>query len=138
MARIPPIPIAPNWTSAAGALEGVLTYLGAPLPRHAIMGLTGHAWHTCLASRGGVVALPSGPVDLDWQRMTAHYAATGFRWERFAARVALGADAAPARDAAVGWAIGHLDAGRPLIGWDFHVHEYAVIYGYDRERGGFL
>ena len=58
--------IAPNWTSAAGALEGILAHLGAPLPRHAIMGLTGHAWRLCLGRRDNVVALPSGPADLDW------------------------------------------------------------------------
>lgn len=138
MTRIEGVHLAPNWTSAAGALEGILAYLGAPLPRHAIMGLTGHAWHFCLGSREGVVALPSGPADLDWQRMSAHYARTGYRWERFGGELPAGGDWSEMRAAAIAWAIAHLDAGRPLIGWDFHLHEHAVVYGYDRNEEGFL
>jgi hypothetical protein len=42
------------------------------------------------------------------------------------------------RGAAIDWALSHLDAGRPLIGWDFHLHEHAIVYGYDRARAGFL
>jgi hypothetical protein len=130
--------LAPNWTSAAGALEGILAFLGEPLPRHAIMGLTGHAWHFCLASEGDVVALPSGPTDLDWGAMVSRYARTGFRWERFAASIHGEGGTATPRAQAVGWAIAHLDAGRPLIGWDFHLHEHAIVYGYDATRQGFL
>jgi hypothetical protein len=123
--------IAPNWTSAAGALEGILAALDAPLPRQAVMGLTGHAWHTCLGTREGVTALPSGPADLDWEAMTRRYARTGFSWARYSRRLPAGQDWAIGRSQAIDWAIGHLDAGRPLIGWDFHLHEHAVIYGYD-------
>ena len=127
-----------NWTTAAGALEGVLNFLGTPLPRHAIMGLTGHAWHTCLGSREGIVALPSGPVDLDWEAACARYARLGWQWERFGAVLRPGDDWAEMRFAAAAWARPFLDSGRPLIGWDFHLHEHAVVYGYDDERGGFL
>jgi hypothetical protein len=130
--------IAPNWTSAAGALEGVLDFLGAPLPRHGIMGITGHAWHLCLGSRDGIVALPSGPSDLDWEAMAQRYARTGVAFERFGGLLAPEDDWPAVRGAAVEWAIAHLDAGRPLIGWDFHLHEHAVVYGYDREREAFL
>jgi hypothetical protein len=130
--------IAPNWTSAAGALEGILQFLGNPLPRHAVMGLTGHAWHTCLAVREDIHALPSGPVDLEWAPMVERYARTGFHWERFHRQLTPGTDWTGSREEAASWAIAHLDAGRPLIGWDFHLHEHAVVYGYDRERQGFL
>lgn len=121
---------ATNWTSAAGALEGVLEWLGAPLPRHAVMGLTGHAWHFCLGTREDVTALPSGPADLDWQAMLRRYERTGFRWERFASRLHDGGPPGE-KEAAIRWAITHLDAGRPLIGFDLHVREYGIITGYD-------
>jgi len=130
--------LAPNWTSAAGALEGILAHLGQPLPRHAVMGLTGHAWHFCLGTRAGVTALPSGPADLDWAAMAQRYERTGFRWKRFAADVPAGRGEHPARRDAVAWATAHLDEGRPLIGWDFHLHEHAIVYGYSRERAGFF
>ena len=130
--------IASNWTSAAGALEGMLMFLGEPLPRHAIMGITGHAWHFCLATREGIAALPSGPADLDWELMARRYGRTGVTWERFGARLPPGGDWAEMCNAAVDWAIGHLDAGRPLIGFDFHLHEYGIVYGYDRAQAGFL
>ncbi len=130
--EIPGLQLAPNWTSAAGALEGILAHLDHPLPRHAIMGLTGHAWHFCLGTRGGVTALPSGPTDLDWGAMVQRYERTGIRWQRFNPH----GDGGHA--AAIAWAIAHLDAGRPLIGWDFHLHEHAIVFGYSRERAGFF
>ncbi|MCC7366241.1 MAG: hypothetical protein IT303_17930 [Dehalococcoidia bacterium] len=130
--------IAANWTSAAGALEGILAYVGAPLPRHAVMGLTGHAWHFCLGTKEGVAALPSGPAAVDRAALPHRYARTGQRWERFAARAAGPDELAAARAGAAAWAKGHLDAGRPLIGWDLHLHEHGVIYGYDDARGGLL
>lgn len=131
MAQIDGPRIAENWTSAAGALEGILVFLGAALPRHAVMGLTGHAWHLCLGTREGVVALPSGPGDLDWAAMVDRYARTGWRWERFAAP-------ASGRNEALEWALPHLRAGRPLIGWDFHLHEFAVVRGFDEARNAWL
>ena len=63
MPELSGLQLAENWTSAAGAAQGILDYLGTPLPRHAVMGLTGHAWHTCLGSRDGVVALPHGVLE---------------------------------------------------------------------------
>lgn len=127
----------PNWTTAAGALEGVLAAEGLDLPRHAVMGLTGHAWHLCVASEGGITALPSGPHDLDWEAMVERYARTGLGWERFGRR-ARGPQLELAKDAAIAWARERLDAGVPLIGFDLQVHEFAIVTGYDAEREGFL
>ncbi len=130
--------IAPNWTSAAGALEGILARLGNPLPRHAVMGLSGHAWHFCLQTREGVTALPGGPADSDRATMARWYSRTGVRWERFSARADAGPEGDGVRSQAVAWAVAHLDAGRPLIGWDFHLHEHAVVYGYDSTAAAFF
>ncbi|MBI5946758.1 MAG: hypothetical protein HY875_01305 [Chloroflexi bacterium] len=130
--------IAPNWTSAAGALEGVLRLMGLPLPRHAVMGLSGHAWHFCLQTREGVTALPGGPTDYDRATLARWYGRTGLDWERFSARAVPGPQGESARGEAVSWATAHLDAGRPLIGWDFHLHEHAVVYGYDAGAAAFL
>ena len=127
----------PNWTTAAGALEGVLAAEGLDLPRHAVMGLTGHAWHLCVAVEGGVTALPSGPHDLDWGAMVERYARTGLAWERFSRR-ARGERLETARDEALAWARERLDAGVPLIGFDLQVHEFAIVRGYDAQRGGFF
>jgi hypothetical protein len=102
------------------------------------MGLTGHAWHTCLAVKEGVVALPSGPSDLDWHAMARRYSRVGYVFERFGASLPPGEDWTEMRAAAANWAIERLDAGKPLIGWDFHLHEFGVVYGYDRVREGFL
>ncbi len=127
----------PNWTTAAGALEGILAAEGMELPRHAVMGLTGHAWHLCVACEEGVAALPSGPHDLDWGLMVERYARTGLAWERFGRR-ARGAELEAAREEAIAWAREWLDAGRPLIGFDLQLHEFAIVHGYDSDRGGFL
>ncbi len=123
--------LAPNWTTVAGAVEGILDFLGAPLPRYAVMGLTGHAWHFHLAEREGIVGLPSGPVELDWDAMVGRYARTGFRWERHTA--------APAQRAeAIAWTTERLEGGRPLIGWDMRLHDFAVVYGVDVANAAFL
>ena len=127
----------PNWTTAAGALEGVLASEELDLPRHAVMGLTGHAWHLCVASESGITALPSGPHDLDWGAMVERYARTGLAWERLGRRVR-GAEVAEGRTEAIAWARERLDAGRPLIGFDLQVHEFAIVRGYDAAREGFL
>ena len=102
------------------------------------MGLTGHAWHTCLATRGEVAALPSGPADLDWEAAIRRYALTGFAWERFGGELPAEGAWDELRLPAIEWAKAHLDAGTPLIGWDFHLHEHGIVYGYDDARGGFL
>lgn len=137
--EINPAPrLAPNWTTAAGALEGVLDWLGAPLPRHAIMGLTGHAWHACLAARQNVVALPEGAVALDWGAMVARYERTGVQWERFAARAGDGITPADVREAAIAWMRPRLAEGRPIIGFDFHLHEFGIVYGLDEAAQAFL
>jgi hypothetical protein len=123
--------LAPNWTTVAGGLEGILDYYGLSLPRYAIMGLTGHAWHFHLAEREGVVALPSGPTDIDWDAMLPRYARTGLAWERFSGD---GSN----RLEAVAWAQRHLNEGRPLLGWDFHMHDFGLVYGYDAGESSFL
>lgn len=132
--------MASNWTSAAGALEGVLDYVGLPLPRYAIMGLTGHAWHTCLGRERDVVALPSGPASLDWAAMVERYERVGLRWERFGAVLpeANEGEADAIRADAIDWAITRLDAGKPLVGWDFHLHEFGVVYDYRRDSKAFM
>lgn len=126
----------PNWTTASGALEGVLAAEGLELPRHAVMGLTGHAWHLCVPSAGGVTALPSGPHDLNWKTMVERYSCTGLTWERFG-RHAQKSEVAEIRDEAIAWACERLDAGQHLIGFDLQVHEFAIVLGYDEERKGF-
>ena len=136
--EIPGLSLAPNWTSAVGALEGILEHLGQRLPRHALMGLTGHAWHACLGTKGDVTALPSGVADLDWEAAVSRYAHTGFRWERFGGELPADGDWDELRLPGIEWAAAHIDAGRPLIGWDFHLHEHGIVYGYDRARAGFL
>ena len=132
-----PARFVPNWTSAVGAIEGALLSLGDPLPRHGIMGLTGHAWHFCLGTHAGVVALPSGPTSIDWDAAVAAYSRIGWRWERFHSTPS-DEDLEGARESALAWALPHLTAGRPLVGWDFHLREHAVVFGYDDASRAFL
>lgn len=134
----PPPALATNWTSAAGALEGVLAWLGAELPRHAVMGLTGHAWHFCLGTKNDVVALPSGPSDLDWEAAVRRWERTGVRWQRFGGECPPGDTGGAVKATAISWARERLAEGRPLVGWDFHLHEFGIVRGIDDERGGFL
>ena len=70
--------------------------------------------------------------------MVDRYDRSGYRWERFGRVVAPGERPDLPRAEAVAWAIPHLDGGRPLLGWDFHLHEHAIVYGYDPAREGFL
>ncbi len=127
-----------NWTTAAGALQGILEAMDLPLPRHAVMGLTAHAWHFCLQTKGAVTALPGGPHDMDWEEMVGRYSRLGMAFERFGARQAESAAWDITRNEAVEWAADRIAAGVPVAGFDFHLHEFGVVYAVDRERKGFL
>jgi hypothetical protein len=88
--------------------------------------------------REGVFALPGGAVDLDWEAMSRRWARCGLQWDRFGGLLRPGDDWQPMREAAIAWSESHLEAGRLLIGFDFHLHEFAIVYGIDRGRSGFL
>lgn len=137
MSEAAALEIAPNWTSLAGAVEAILGYLGTPLPRHAVMGLTGLAFHLCLGTKSGVTALPSGPSDLDRGVLAERLSRTGWRWERHADALESGREDTQ-RERAVAWARQWLDRGVPVIGWDLRLHEHCVIRAFDPSQGAFV
>ena len=131
--------LAANWTSAAGALEGILE-----LPWCATAAARDYGPH-----RTRLAYLPWLRAEASRRCLPGRPTSIGTRWcAAMLAPGSLRSDSArglPADDdwgnrapAAIAWATRHLDAGRPLMGWDFHLHEYGIVYGYDRAREGFL
>jgi hypothetical protein len=70
--------------------------------------------------------------------MAANYGRLGWRWERFGARLESATPREDIRAASVSWALPHLEGGRPLIGFDFHLHEFAIVLGYDSDAAAWL
>lgn len=117
--------LAPNWTTLAGAVEGVLAALGAPLPRHAVMGLTGCAFAFALAGGEAGTASPAGIHAFDTWRIDDRLARTGVRFERFAPRDA-------DRREAIAWIAARTERGLPVIAWAVRLREWGIIREVDR------
>jgi len=117
--------LAPNWTTLAGAVEGVLAALGVPLPRHAVMGLTGCAFAFALAESEAGAASPAGLHAFDTWRLGERLARTGVRFERFAPN-----DADPHE--AIAWIASRTERGVPVIAWALRLREWGIIREVDQ------
>jgi hypothetical protein len=119
MKRLRTAAYVPNWSSVAGALEGVTRFFGLPLDTTDVMGLSGEAF---------VLRVPSGEGGLFDHRPhlepneAARYNLLGLRWEH--APTGGPEDARRAARKAI-------DAGSPAIVFGLFVPEYGLITGYD-------
>ncbi len=122
-----PVRYVPNWTSIAGAIEGVLEYLGAALPTHAVMGLTGLAFALRLEERGGSW-FPSPPSDpLPTRRVVAVSRRLGLHLRPY--------EGPATREDVIEWIQGELGRGRPVLAKDLRGPGWGIVRGIDvRER----
>jgi len=116
--------LAPNWTTLAGAIEGVLEAMAAPLPRHAVMGLTGCAFTFALARGETGVAGAAGIHAFDTIRLEERLARTGVRFERF-----LGGRAE--RRDAIAWMTARTARGTPVVAWALRLREWGIVQAVD-------
>ena len=128
--RLPPVNIAFNWTSLAGALEGTLRAAGeAPDTAH-VMGITGLAFRLAVPAEGGVLFSGPAAASLDVQRALPLLRHTGLALELVSTATAA-RDYSKRREEALKGIRKTIDRGRPVIAYDLHIPEWGIIWGYD-------
>jgi hypothetical protein len=128
--RLRPVPIAFNWTSLVGALEGVLRAAGEAPSSAYLMGVTGFAFRLALTSEDGVLFAGPAAAAFDLRRTLALIRNTGLKLEPLDA-AATDRDYAKRRDDALKRIRKSIDRGRPALAYNLHIPEWGVIWGYD-------
>jgi hypothetical protein len=123
-----------NWTSFAGALHGVLRFLGEPVTRPWVMGVSGYAFRLALPAVEGVVA--AGPIEaaFDPQRTAALTSHLGWKVEIIATQPG-GREYAKRRAEVIGRVHKSIDRGRPVVVYGLHLPRFGVVKGYDDRAG---
>lgn len=127
--------IARNWTSIAGALNGILSYLGTAIDQPALMGRSGHAFRLAIASSADAgVPSPLSPFLFDYARATDLYAALGWSWESIGVRTGE-TDYSRRREALIQRIRRSIDQGRPVAAFGLQLNEFGIVNGYDDRVG---
>lgn len=125
-----------NWTSIAGALEGLLRFFGTPLGRETVMGLSGHAFRLAIWTSDEGIADGESAVCFDHQRALPLYESLGYAMQRIGAR-----QDDPAytrtREDAIRAIRRSIDRGRPVAAYGLQVPDFGIVKGYD-DRAGLL
>jgi hypothetical protein len=113
-----------NWTSLAGCLETVLAYEGKPLPRPALMVLSGLAFRLSVRTTGRPLAADA-LYRYDPAALAGHLR-----------RVGLDADVyfSPStgeHDRGLGFIRRSVDKGHPAVVYGLQLPEFGLVYGYD-------
>ena len=123
-----------RWTSAAGALEGVLRALGAGAPANAaypdeVLALSGHAFRLAIVSTPDGEIGATGPACFSAQTALPLYEGLGWRFTAI--------EAAPddphfleRRQEALDRVRTSLDRGRPAIAFGLHIPDFGIVRGY--------
>jgi hypothetical protein len=125
-----------NWTSVAGALEGMLIALGSTLDRTAIMGLSGHAFRLAIRTTADGIADGESSVCFDYARALQLYTNLGCKLEQVAARPG-DPDYARRREEAIKRIRRSIDHNVPAIVYDLQLPEFGLVKGYDDRAGLF-
>jgi hypothetical protein len=126
--------IAPNWDSLAGALEGVLRFLGEPATAPWVMGVTGRAFRLLLPIAGSAIAETGSGAVLDLEQTAPLLRNLGRKVEIVAARAGA-RDYHKRRDEAVKHVRSSIDHGIPAVVYDLHLPAYGIVKGYDDRAG---
>jgi len=119
-----------NWTAIAGALEGALAFLGEPLDRQTVMGLSGHAFRLAITTTASGIASADSAVHIDYERALGLHASLGFAMRR-AAVSQFEPDYGRRRAEAIRAIVRSIDRGRPVIASGLHVADFGIVKGYD-------
>jgi hypothetical protein len=132
----PEAEVAGNWTSIAGAIEGVLRFLGIDLTQPALMSLSGHAFRFAIAQSGAGVAAPESPFLFDYERALPLYGGLGLTWETEGAWPD-DPDYERRRERLVARIRRSIDRGKPCVVYGLQLTEFGIVNGYDERAGLF-
>jgi hypothetical protein len=128
--RIPRVEIAPNWTTVAGAIAGVLTAVGERVSPAWVMGVTGHAFRLALTEAEGVLAAAPAAAAAGFATMLPLYGNTGRAFDLIDCATTA-PDYPEQRAAALARIRAAIDRDRPVPAYDLHLPEWGIIHGYD-------
>ncbi len=125
---------ADNWTSLAGALEGALRFLGEPVTRPWVMGVSGYAFRLALPTTDGVAA--AGPVEaaFDPKRIAGLLRNLGRKIEIVAAPPDRH-EYVKRRAEVIGRVRKSIDRGLPVAVYGLHLPRFGLVKGYDDRAG---
>jgi hypothetical protein len=119
-----------NWSSLAGALEGVLRSLGLTLSRERVMGLSGHAFRLAIATGPQGLAAGQEPVCPVSSRGLALYENLGVRWQQLGVEES-NSDYDQLRRRAINAITRSLDHRRPVVASGLQGPDFGIVKGYD-------
>jgi hypothetical protein len=126
----------PNWTSIAGALHGIVRFLGSSVDQAHVMGTSGHAFRLAIAASDEGIPSALSPLSFDVERAVALYSGLGFSWESIGVH-SESKDYARQRQHAIERIRRTIDRGRPAAVYGLHLREFGIVNGYD-DRAGVL
>jgi hypothetical protein len=119
----------PHWASHVGCIQGCLRYLGVEVSNAWLFGATGHAFVLNIAPG----LCPSAPTDWDTSTFLKLGRNIGYLVETVDNYCPdKNNDLLIAQQRAWDFVRNALDEAHPCYGWELHIPEYAVIYGYDQ------
>lgn len=119
-----------NWTSAVGALAGVLRALGGDASQAGVSALSGHAFRLAVTSTPDGEIGPDGPSHFAADSALALYENLGWRFEAIETAAAA-RDFGKRRDEAIKRIRKSIDKSRPVIAFGLHLPEFGIVRGYD-------
>ncbi len=119
-----------NWTSAVGALAGVLRALGGDKPVWQVSALSGHAFRLAITSGPDGEIGVDGPNNFSARSALKLYEHCGWRFGSIEASA--GADDFDRRrKEALKQLRRSIDHGRPAMAFGLHLPEFGIVRGYD-------
>jgi hypothetical protein len=125
-----------NWTSIAGAIDGILHFSGLRLDEPVLMGLSGHAFRFAIAESEAGVASAESPFYIDYRRSIDLYSGLGLSWDTDGCWPD-DADCVGHRERLLARIQRSIDRGMPCAIYGLQVAEFGIVNGYD-ERAGLL
>lgn len=127
---LPAVEIVSNWTSIAGAIEGILRFLGTDGGSSWVMGTTGYAFRLAIRSGAGGIATAEDTLTPETPTTRALHEGLGVRWEWQSAGPD-DRDFDRRRKQAIARIRRSIDRGRPAAAYGLHLPEFGLIKGYD-------
>ncbi len=119
-----------NWTSAVGALAGVLQALELDQPIRQVSALSGHAFRLAITSGPDGAIGADGPNHFSAGSALKLYENLGWRFE--AIEASAGEDRFDSRrQQALKQLRRAIDHGRPVIAFGLHLPQFGIVRGYD-------
>src|SRR5204863_41641 len=123
-----------HWTSAVGALHGVLTALGCSYSVAEVSALSGHAFRLAITSSADGQVGASGPPCFSTRTALPLYEGLGWRFKAIEAAPE-DPDYARRRRDALAQMVRATSRGLPVVAYGLHIPDFGIVHGAERRAG---